>query len=238
MKKLLATMAGILMATVVLSAQDLKIDYQFNVAAADPANYFTFQAPMRYHAADKDTFDATTGASKQNSTEMFMPYLYDVQGKQVFPTGLRGLFLFAVAPEAMRQQDNLTVTRASTGVITIQYVHRGVAYKIETDRNGKLSFPKGNFVRRQIGFIQGNNPQVLHTDFSPDGSAAKVNWAKVWDSSIAAGKEIQAGVATKTGAITDDNGVADAMFRWEGELQVSFDKNILKISGTLKPVKN
>ncbi|MCX7656168.1 MAG: hypothetical protein N2Z76_06555 [Treponemataceae bacterium] len=238
MKKFLAVMLGSCMVVAGLVAQDLKIDYQFNVAAADPANYFTFQAPMRYHAADKDTFDATTGASKQNSTEMFMPYLYDVQGKQVFPLGLRGLFLFAVAPGELRQSDNLTVSKATSGVITIQYVHRGVAYKIETDRNGKLSFPKGNFVRRQIGFIQGNNPQVLHSDFSADGTAAKVNWTKVWDSSIAAGKEIQAGVATKTGAITDDNGVADAMFRWEGEVQVTFDKNILKISGALKAVKN
>jgi hypothetical protein len=59
----------------------------------------------------------------------------------------------------------------------------------------------------------------------------------VWDANIAGGKKIKAGVATKTGEITDDNGVADAMYSWNGELQVTFDKNILKIAGGLTAVK-
>ena len=218
-------------------AQDLTIDFQLNVAADDPSNYFTFKGPIRYMMAEKDTFDAATGASKKNSTEMFMPYLYDVKGKQVFPLGLRGLFLFAVAPKELRTGDNLTVSKAASGVITVQYVHRGTAYKLETDPQGRFTFPKGNFVRRTIGFIQGNAPQVISTDFSSDGTAAKVDWRKVWNASIPGGKEIRAGVPTRTGSITDDNGVEDAMFQWQGTLQVSFDRNILKISGGLTAVK-
>ncbi len=218
-------------------AQDLTIDYQFNVAADDPANYLTFKGPIRYMMAEKDTFDTATGASKKNSTEMFMPYLYDVKGKQVFPLGLRGLFLFAVAPANMRTMDNLTVSKAPNGVITVQYVHRGTAYKLETDPQGRFTFPKGNYVRRTIGFIQGENPQVISTDFSSDGTAARVDWKKVWNPSVPGGKEIKAGVPTKTGAITDDNGVEDAMFQWQGTLQVSFERNILKINGGLTAVK-
>jgi len=236
-RKLLIATGLLLVLGGVLFAQDLKIDYQVNVAADDPGNYFTFTGPIRYMAAEKDTLDATTGASKLGSTHIFMPYLYDVKGKAVLPTGLRGLFLFAVAPKDQRIVDNLTVSKAADGVITVQYVHRGTAYKLVTDKNGKFTFPKGDFVRRPIGFIQGTNPQVIHTDFSADGSAAKVNWAKVWDAKIPGGKEIKAGVATKTGEITDDNGVADAMYSWNGELQVTFDKNILKISGGLTAVK-
>lgn len=220
-----------------LFAQDLKIDYQVNVAANDPANYFTFSGPIRYMAAEKDSLDATTGASKFGSTHIFMPYLYDVKGKEVLPTGLRGLFLFAVAPKEQRITDNLTVSKASNGVITVQYVHRGTAYKLVTDNKGKFTFPRGDFVRRPIGFIQGSNPQVIHTDFSADGSAARVNWAKVWDAKIPGGKQIKAGVASKTGVITDDNGVADAMYSWNGDLQVTFEKNILKITGGLTAVK-
>ncbi len=218
-------------------AQDLKIDYQVNVAAADAANYFTFTGPIRYMAADKDTLDATTGASKAGSTHFFQPYLLDVKGKNTMPSGLRGLFLFAVAATTQRTDDNLTVTKASNGVITIQYAHRGTGYKLVTDASGKLTFPKGNYVRRPIGFIQGAGPQVLSTDFSADGTAAKVDWSKVWNASIAGGKEIKAGVATKTGNILDDNGVAEAMFGWDGTLQVTFDKNILKIVGGLNAVK-
>ena len=168
---------------------------------------------------------------------MFMPYLYDVKGKQVFPLGLRGLFLFAVAPKELRTGDNLTVSKAASGVITVQYVHRGTAYKLETDPQGRFTFPKGNYLRRTIGFIQGEAPQVISTDFSSDGTAAKVDWRKVWNASIPGGKEIKAGVPTKTGTITDDNGVDDAMFQWQGTLQVSFDRNILKISGGLTAVK-
>jgi hypothetical protein len=218
-------------------AQDLKIDFQVNVAADDPANYFTFTGPIRYMAADKDTLDATTGASKAGSTHFFMPYLYDVKGKQTLPSGLRGLFLFAVAAKTQRTDDNLTAFKAADGTITIQYVHRGTAYGLITDKTGKFTFPKGNFFRRPIGYIQGAGPQVISTDFSADGTAAKIDWGKVWSKSIPGGKEIKAGVATKTGTVTDDNGVADAMFGWSGALQVTLDKNILKISGGLNAVK-
>ena len=101
-------------------AQDLKIDFQVNVAADDPANYFTFAGPIRYMAVTKDTLDATTGASKQGSTHLFQPYLLDVKGKNTLPSGLRGLFLFAVAAKTQRPDDNLTVTKASDGTITVQ----------------------------------------------------------------------------------------------------------------------
>jgi hypothetical protein len=237
-RKLIALGAALAVIAGTAFAQDLKIDQQVNVAAADPANYFTFAGPIRYMAADKDTLDATTGASKKNSTELFMPYLYDVKGKAVLPTGLRNYFLFAVAAVTQRTDDNLTVSKAADGVITIQYAHRGTAYKLETDKTGAFTFPKGDYVRRQIGYIQGAGPQVIGSDFSADGTAAKIDWKKVWDAKIAAGKEIKAGVAAKTGAITDDNGVADGMFRWEGKLQVTFDKNILKVAGGLSSVKN
>ena len=218
-------------------AQDLKIDYQLNVAAADPANYFTFTGPIRYMAADKDTLDATTGASKAGSTHFFQPYLLDVKGKQTLPSGLRGLFLFAVAAPTQRTDDNLTVTKAADGTITIQFAHRGTAYGLITDKSGKFTFPRGTYFRRPIGFIQGAGPQVISTDFSADGTAAKIDWGKVWNRSIAGGKEIKAGVANKTGTVTDDNGVADAMFGWDGTLQVTFERNILKIVGGLNAVK-
>ncbi len=219
------------------SAQDLKIDYQVNVASADPGNYFTFTGPIRYMASNKDTLDAATGASKFGSTHTFMPYLYDVKGKAALPTGLRNLFLFAVAPVDQRIIDNLTVSKSGM-TVTIQYTHRGTAYKLETDGTGSFTFPKGDFVRRPIGYIKGAGPQVLGSDFSSDGTASKVDWRKVWDSKIPGGREIKSGVANKTGVITDDNGEADAMYHWEGKLQVTFEGNILKISGGLNAVQN
>jgi len=237
-RKLIALGAALAVVAGTAFAQDLKIDFQVNVAAADAGNYFTFSGPIRYMAANKDTFDAATGASKLVSTKMFMPYLYDVKGKALMPTGLRGLFLFAVAADDYRIGDNLNVAKAADGTITIQYAHRGTAYKLVSDRTGAFAFPKGDYVRRQIGFIQGAGPQVIHTDFSSNGTAARIDWSKVWDSRIAGGKEIKAGVATRTGNITDENGAADAIFKWDGKLQVTFERNILKIVGGLNAVKN
>src|SRR5512145_1727740 len=111
-RKLITLVATLALTAGAAFAQDLKIDYQVNVAAADPANYFSFIGPIRYMSADKDTLDATTGASAKGSTHFFQPYLLDVKGKQTMPSGLRGLFLFAVAAKTQRVDDNLTVTKA------------------------------------------------------------------------------------------------------------------------------
>ncbi len=218
-------------------AQDLKIDYQLNMAPGAVGSYFTFTGPIRYMAADKDHVDAKTGASVGNSTELFNAYIYDVKGKATFPSGLRGLFLFAVAPAEQRTVDNLSAAKAGDGTITIRYVHRGTAYEIVTDKSGRINFPDNALRRRPIGFIQGEGPQVLHRDFSSDGTAAKIDWRKVWDDRIAGGKEIKAGVANKTGSVGPDGAAPDSMYHWQGALQVTLERNVLKIVGGLNVVK-
>jgi hypothetical protein len=142
-----------------------------------------------------------------------------------------------VAPAEQRTTDNLSATKAGNGVITIRYSHRGTAYEIVTDSSGKLSFPDNDCRRRPVGFIQGEGPQVLHRDFSSDGTAAKVDWRKVWDAGIKGGKEIKAGVATKTGDIAKDGAAPDSMYTWQGSLQVTLDRNVLKIVGGLTVAK-
>ncbi len=235
-RKLLVLAVALALVGGLAFAQDLKVESVLDLAQSAKANYFTFVGPIRYMAADKDHVDAATGASVKNSTEMFQPYLLDVKGKNALPNGLRGLFLYSVAPATLRVDDNLTITKAG-GVITVRYVHRGTAYELVTDASGKFTFPEGQYRRRAIGFIEGEGPQVLHRDFSPDGTAARVNWAKVWDSSIAGGKEIVAGKPAKTGAITPDTANPESMFYWTGSLQVSFEANVLKIAGGLDAVK-
>lgn len=218
-------------------AQDLKVESVLDLAQTAKANYFTFVGPIRYMAADKDHIDAATGASLKNSTELFQPYLLDVKGKNALPSGLRGLFLYSVAPAALRLDDNLTITKAASGVITVRYVHRGTAYELLTDASGKFVFPQGPYRKRAIGSIEGEGPQVLHKDFSPDGSAAKVDWNKVWDAKVPGGKEVVAGKPAKTGVIGPDTDVPESMFYWSGSLQVSFEGGVLKIVGGLSAVK-
>ncbi|GHT65270.1 hypothetical protein FACS1894110_06740 [Spirochaetia bacterium] len=218
-----------------VSAQDLKIDYQYNVTGVTAGNHLTYSG-NRLVGVTNDAFDAVSGASKQRSTAMFTYYQTDILGKAAFPGGLRSLLLYPVAADSLRTDDSLSVTKAASGVITIQYVHRGTAYGIITDNRGQITFDRngiaapGRSVQRVIGFIQGAGPQQIHADFLSGG---KPDYAKIWNAGTRGGT---IGSVT-TGAQTNDFPAADSLFYYTGALQFDFNNNILKITGTLKPNK-
>jgi len=253
MKKAAFLICGILFLSIALSAQTpapLVIDYQLNVTGPDAANYFSFTGPHQYGRAggnkmnvNRDSFDAVTGASRYQTTAIFsIAYQNDIAQRTAFPEGVRNLFLFAVAPDTIRKDDNLTVTKAANGVITVQYVHRGIAYRITTDVQGRLTFPKGSYQYRQVGTITGEGPQFIARDFSSNGEAAQIDWAKVWNASVQPGRPIQnlsrtngavpAGITT--GAITND-WETSTILHFAGSLQFTYDGKILKINGSLTP---
>jgi hypothetical protein len=220
----------------VLSAQDLTIDYRYDTSGSSRGNYLSYSSAIRYIAADKDTFDAVTGASKQKSTSLFAPIQTDIMGRATISGGFRSLLMFPLASDATRIEDNLRVYKEGP-VITMEYVHRGVAYRIQTDRNGNIGFPRGNYVMRTVGYIQGAGPQVISRDFSPDGTAAAIDWKKVWDPAVPSGQPVAQGNETRTGPIQNDYGDMMAMFNWDGTLEVQFENPILTIKGVLRPVK-
>jgi len=217
-------------------SEDLKISYRLNVAEADAENYFSFSGNVRYLAAEKDQADEVSGASKLGSKQVFHAYLYDVEGKKTMSGGLRGLFLFATNPYRQIEIDDLNASKDADGVITIQYVHRGTAYRFITDRSGRLSFPDGGFEKRTIGYIEGAGPQVISMDFSTDASAATVDWSKIWDSKIASGTVIKEGVDRKTGDIVPDIADTESMYYFDGTLAVSLENDVLGIDGFLTAV--
>jgi hypothetical protein len=233
-KLVLLCLAAFTLAAMAVSAADLTIDMQVNTTAKDYTNnYLTFKGLV--NSVEKDQFapgaDATSGASKLLSTEVFNAYRFDVKGKATLPGSLRSLLLYAVADDGTRTGDNLTVTKAASGVITIRYIHRGTAYDIVTDATGKLALPATTIRKRVIGDTANN----LHTDFSSTGKTANVDWAKVWDTSIASGKTV--GTTTvKTGDVATDVATS-AMFLWTGAYQFTFDGKILKIAASLDAVK-
>lgn len=216
--------------------EDLKISYQLNLAKADADNYFSFTGNIRYMAVDKDHADEVSGASALGSTHLFQSYLYDVEGKATLSSGLRGLFLFGVNPYDQVEIDNLNASKAADGTITIQYAHRGTAYRIKTDASGNLVFPKGSFEQRAIGYITGGNPQVISKDFSADGTAATIDWTKVWDKSVASGKLVDETTTKKTGDIVPNVANPASMYYFDGALKVTLDNDILTINGALTAV--
>jgi hypothetical protein len=236
MKRKLALIIVALFAltAVAVSAADLTIDMQVNTVAKDYANnYLTFTGLV--NSVEKDRFapgaDAASGASKLASTEVFNGYRFDVKGMPTMPSILRSLLLYAVADESIRTGDNLTVTKAANGVITIRTVHRGTAYEIATDATGKLTLPTTTVKMRTIGFTD----NTIHSDFSSNGKTTGVDWKKVWDTSIADGKAIGT-TAGKTGKVLFDVATS-TMFVWKGAYQFTFDGKILKVTASLDAVK-
>jgi hypothetical protein len=219
-----------------LAAQDLSIDYRFDVSGRTEGNYLSYTSAIRYIAADKDTFDAVSGASRQKSTSLFAPIQTDIMGRATISGGFRGLLLFPLAADATRIEDNLHVYKEGN-VITMEYVHRGVAYRIRTDERGNISFPRGSYVMRTIGYIKGHAPQVISTDFSTSKSAAGVDWKKVWDPNTPSDRPVDSAAEAKTGPIQNDYGDMMAMFNWDGTLEVHFENSVLTIKGVLRPVK-
>jgi hypothetical protein len=230
MKKITILAAAFIFCAMALSAADLAVYVQVNLTQQDYANnYFTFKGAN--NAADKDSYDAVAGASKGHATELFNSYRRDVKGAQTMPGGLRGVFLYGVADDATRTGDNLQASQAADGTITIRYIHRGTAYELVTDKAGKLSLPNGNYRMRKIG----HTDNVIHPDFSSTGKAADVDWAKVWNSSIADGKTVGT-TASKTGKIASDVATS-SYFQFAGALQVKIEGKFLKVYGELDAVK-
>jgi hypothetical protein len=226
--------AAFVLCAFAVSAADLTIDYQVNVAAKDYANnYLTFKGAN--NSVEKDQFvaaaDGTSGASKLLSTELFNSYRFDVRGKKTMPGALRSLLLYPVADDGTRTGDNLQVSKAGDGAITIRYVHRGTAYEIVTDKTGALVLPITTVRMRKIG----HTDNVIHADFSSNGKSTGVDWAKVWDASIADGKTVGT-TTSKTSKIGPDVAESD-FFVLAGTLKVTFAGNILKIAGELNAVK-
>jgi hypothetical protein len=250
MKKTAFLICGLFLLAMAISAQTpLVIDFQFNVTGPDTANYLSFSGPHRYGKSGgntsetRDTLDAVTGASKYQSTAIFsVAYQTDIAQKAAFPSGVRGLLLYPISPDSVRREDALSVTRATNGVITVQYVHRGTAYRITTDAQGRLSFPRGNYQTRQVGYIGGAGPQVISRDYSTTGEAAQIDWTKVWSNPTQTGRPIASlsrangtvPATALTGPVTN-NWEDSTIFHFSGNLQFTFDGRILKITGSLAP---
>jgi len=230
----LLCLAAFALCAFALSAADLAIEMQVNTTAQDYAgNYLTFKGAV--NTVEKDRFaagtDATSGASKLASTEIFNGYRFDVKGRPTMPSALRNVLLYGVAIDSIRTGDNLKAAKAADGSITVRFVHRGTAYEIVTDAAGKLVLPTAGVKMRKIG----HTDNTISADFSASAKTADVDWKKVWDTSIADGKQIGTTPA-KTGKVMADAATSD-MFVWHGACQFAFDGRILKISASLDAKK-
>lgn len=235
MKKALTTLALIAGIAGFAGASNVTVEAQFDITGKDlTKNYLTVAGPGA--SVTKDTVDAATGASKMKGTEVWNSYRATADRKNNFGGGIQSLIKWGVSSKEYAE-DNLTISKAANGVITVQYIHRGTAYKMVTDAAGKLNATSGNMIRRTVGYLK-SGAQVIFKEFSATGHAKDVNWDKVWDDKVAAGAVMATATAAdgkvteiKVGAITRDLPNADKPY--EGDFVLTLNGNIMVIKASL-----
>lgn len=209
----------LLVGTASVFAQNVNVDIRMNIKAADPAgNYSKWSAG---NVTVNDSLDATSGASKMKSTTQFDVVRYDstTTKQMAIPSGLRGLFLFPVAPWDTAVNDNLQVATSGKQVI-IRYVHRDSAYEIRTDANGKLNLSTGFKIAQGVA-DNNNNVFVLKSNYVKSGQDPKkmgsLDWTKI--------------------KLVNDTYSPTATRYYDGALDVAYANGILTIKGILTEKK-
>ena len=239
MKKLLPLFILAALVSCAAPKATLSLESQFDWTAADlSASYLTVKGSGE--SVEKDTIDVATGASLAKGTEVLNSYRNDADGKNTLPGGIQSLLKYGVSPAVDFATDNLQVAQAADGVITVQYIHRGTAYKMVSDASGVFALP-GNYQKRAVGALV-NEEQIVSKDFSATGLAKDADWAKIWDASVPAGTL----VATvknddgtekefKTGEVVAD--VAASAKAYTGSFQLTLTGSVLNIKGDLSQAK-
>jgi len=229
MKQILSVVALLSLVAAGAFAADLSVEAQFNITGKDAVKSFlTVKGPgasVVKDSVDPKKVDVVGAASLNKGTEVWNTYRADAAKAATLPLGIQNLVKYGVSNEAQYKADKLQATKAADGVITIQFIHRGNALKIVTDKKGQLDVEKGLQFKRVLGYIAGEGPQVLSTDFAPSGTIADVDYAKVWDEKIAAGKDV--GGKAKTSAVLPD--VSPSKTPYTGVAQFTLVGDILTI---------
>ena len=190
MKRILSLISLLSLVAAGAFAADLSVESQFNITGKDAVKSFlTVQGPgqsVTKDSVDPKKVEAVAGASLNKGTAVWNSYRVDAAKATTLPFGIQNLVKYGVSPVAQFKADGLSVVKAADGVITIQYVHRGTALKIVTDKTGKLDVATGIQLKRTVGYIDGEN-QVLATEFAPSGTIKDVDFAKIWDAKIPGG---------------------------------------------------
>ncbi len=237
MKRIITAAVVALMISTSAFASDLFVEAQFDITGKVPAKSF-LTVKGAAASVNKDTIDVATGASKGKGTEILNTYRAGADKKATLPGGLQSLLKYGVSPEAQYASDNLNATKAKDGVITIQYAHRGTAYIMVSDKKGQFTLPGADCKMRKIANLEADGTQLVSKDFSPTGKVADINWAKVWDTTIADGTLITKVKAAdgketevKTGKVTVD--AAPSATPYVGVFLVTLTGNLMTMKADL-----
>ncbi|MBQ9494667.1 MAG: hypothetical protein IJR50_03400 [Treponema sp.] len=212
-KMIFAAAALVIVSSVAAFAQKATIDLRFNALAEDANNYFNWTADGKNV---KDAFDAASGASKAKSTTEFNVVRFDASGsKKAIPAGLRSFVLYPVAPRATAEGDAFMVSESGK-MLTIRFIHRGVAYQIMTDAKGNIDMAS-SFQIATVGDNVGGKFMLKNEYVKAGGDKSKmadVDWSKV--------------------PFAKDVADSDAGYTYSGSLKAAYKNGILTVKGNLQ----
>lgn len=205
-----ALLAALLLVPAAAFSQTLRIDFRLNTREADTKNYLSWTADG---SRTKDTLDSLTGASRKHSTAALKALMSGKdKNDRLAPKGLYSLLLFPVSAFSAIKADSLSVQSISSRKLSITFIHRGYAYRIDTDDNGRIDTESSFFISGKIAENQKGRFTLL-PEYADGQEEGKADFSKVSFSPDTAGSSGKA---------------------YKGALKASYDGKTLRIKGTLR----
>jgi hypothetical protein len=217
-----------------ISQQKLSFEFRYNLEADDPANnYFawTLERPGPNGATEKrivkdalnptrttipaSHVDVQTGASAFGTTVEFNNAM-NLNGRSVFPSALRGLMLYAVAPRSYAINEDLRVDQQGKK-LTFYWTHNANSNMLWTNDAGEIIFDD---CMASLATCDRPTPETISVkpEFlkagADDSKKASIDWTKAIPA------------MTKGGPNSTE-------FQYTGKVTAEYDKGIITIKGDL-----
>ncbi len=210
MKKLFLLLCAFFCASS-LFAQTLKLDFSYDLSGKNGQKnklIWTLDG-----AKTKDRYDTKTGASLNRTTLSLKNSVTDMGGKSfLIPKSLYELMLFAVSNPGY-SKDIKVQKNEKTGGLDILMIHRGNAYKIQSDADGRIDVLKDFFIFNNFAKNSDGNFVIEEMFASEDKNSSWPDFSKI--------------------TFEADKGTQKENKCYQGTLKVQLNGDVLKLSGKL-----
>lgn len=211
--KMILTSFVMLFCALGVFAQKVTIDYRLNVLSDDGKDYLNWSIDSD---SISDGFDATTGASKSQSTKKLNALRYDQDKNKIGPNGLRNILLFALVSPETKSEYGLNVS-CDGKKITMYGCRKGKVVYMETNQKGEIdladSFKSAVIASKDEDGKFVFLPEVLKEGAEDNTSFSNVDFSKV--------------------VLEDDVASSEIENPFTGKLKATYKKGILTIKGTI-----
>lgn len=210
MKKLFLPLCAFFCASS-LFAQTLKLDFTYDLSGKNvQKNKLTWAVDG---TKTKDRYDTKSGASLNRTTLSLKNAVTDMGGKSfLIPKALYELMLFAVSNPAYAEDIKIQ-RNERTGGHDILMIHRGNAYKIQADADGRIDVLKDCFIFNNFAKNSDGKFIIAEEFASEDKNSQWPDFSKI--------------------TFEADKGTQKENKCYQGTLRIQLKGDVLKLSGKL-----